>query len=220
MRTDAELVTLTTHDGVAVVRFDDGKVNAVSLAACEALRSAFATAATEARAIVLSGRPGFLSAGLDLAVVQSGDVAAFDRLLAAGGALYLEMLRSPVPIVAACDGHAIAAGALLLLCSDHRVGGRTDYRIGVTEVSIGVALPVLGSSLATLRLNRRYLHRAAVLAERFDPETAVDAGFLDELADDAVAVAVERARELAELDRTAYVETKRRIAEIAAGLAS
>ena len=41
----------------------------------------------------------------------------------------------------ACTGHAIAAGALLLLGADIRIGARGDFRIGLIETQLGMVLP-------------------------------------------------------------------------------
>src|SRR5439155_21901126 len=122
------------------------------------------------------------------------------------------MLRLPVPIVAACTGHALAGGALLLLCCDYRIGLRGDYRIGMPEVSIGVPIPDFGTRMAQLRLNRTRYVRAILLGETTGPDEAVQVGFLDEATDTPdglLAAAVARAEVLARLPREAYATAKR-----------
>jgi enoyl-CoA hydratase len=123
--------------------------------------------------------------------------------------LYRTILASPVPVIAACTGHALAAGALLLLCSDLRVGVRADYKIGLSEVRVGLALPEFGFTLAERRLDRRRLLRATVLGELVGPDEAVEFGFLDAVVDaDPVAAAVELAESLAPLSIAALVATR------------
>ena len=58
-----------------------------------------------------------------------------------GGALITRMFESEVPVVIACSGHAVAAGALLLLGADVRIGSRGAFRIGLIETEIGLVLP-------------------------------------------------------------------------------
>lgn len=165
---------------------------------------------------MLVGRPGCFSAGLDLAVVRSGDADLLAELMADALSLFEQLRDLTVPLVAACTGHALAGGALMLLCADRRIGLRGPHHIGLTEVSVGIALPTFGSTMAARRLDRRFLHRAAVLGERFEPEAAVAAGFLDELADDPLAESLRVAATLESLGRSdAYVETKARIASLA-----
>ena len=106
---------------MALLRFDDGRANAVSHAAIEAIHAGLARAEKEAGAAVLIGRPGRFSAGFDLSVIQQGRDAS-RALVTAGGELLLRIVESEVPLVAACSGHALAMGALLLLAADLRIG--------------------------------------------------------------------------------------------------
>jgi len=56
-------------------------------------------------------------------------------LVTAGAELALRLYGFPRPVVAACTGHAIAMGALLLLCADARLGTEGDFKIGLNEVA-------------------------------------------------------------------------------------
>ena len=203
------MIDVTELDDVAVVTVDDGKANALSFELIAALIEILEKRAATSKAIVLAGRPGMFSAGLDLAVVRGGDKERFDALLDACTGLYAAMLRSPVPIVAACTGHAVAGGALLLLCCDYRFGLRGAYKIGFGEMAIGLPLPRFGSSVARARLSRRHFIRATVLAEMVEPDEAVDFGFLDSVVEtDVVAWAAARAETLVPLTGRAYVVGK------------
>ena len=81
-------------------------------------------------ALVLHGRPGKFSAGFDLSVMTAGDIGAISALVSDGGALVRTLYGSSIPVVAACTGHALAAGALVLLGCDVRVGADVDCKIG------------------------------------------------------------------------------------------
>lgn len=207
-----EILRFDLKDRVAVLHFDDGKANAVSPAALEALNRGLDRAEKEAGAAVLFGRPGRFSAGFDLSVMRSGPEAA-GSLVGGGAELLARMADSPLPIVAGCTGHALAMGALLLLASDLRVGARGDFKIGLNEVAIGMTLPRFGCELAEERLSRRHRLRSAVMAELHDPDAAVDAGYLDRVveAKELSAAALAEAARLAELPAAAYAGTKRRM---------
>ena len=114
---------------VAVIHIDDGRANAISHAFIEALTDALERARNEASAVALFGRPGRFSAGFDLSVVNAGGSAA-QALVASGGAMLKAIYSHPLPLVVGCTGHAIAAGALILLAADSRIGtaGATDCR--------------------------------------------------------------------------------------------
>lgn len=199
------------EQGLAVLRLDDGKANALSPALVAQLREALTRAQKEASAVVLVGREARFSGGFDLASMRSGPAAA-RALVGAGAELLLDLYSLRLPVVAACTGHAVAAGALLLLASDLRVGVEGEYKIGLSEVAIGMTLPVFAVELARDRLSKRHFDRATSQAELYAPDGAVDAGFLDRLVPEASLLATARgeAARLAALSRPAFAASKLR----------
>ncbi len=197
---------------VATLRFDDGKANALSPVAIDGLNAGLDRAAKEAGAVLLTGRPGRFSAGFDLSTMKAGPDAV-RGLVSSGAELLLRLYESPLPIVMACSGHALAMGAVLLLGSDFRIGVAGDFKIGLNEVSIRMTLPVFAVEIARDRLSRRHFQRSVILAEIYTPEGAMDAGYLDRivppehLAEEAMA----EAARLAALPRRAFSETKQRV---------
>ena len=209
-------VTTERRDGVLIVHLDDGKANALSFDMIEAINSALdeAEGDDEVRAMVLHGRPGKFSAGFDLGVMFGDDMSAIIDLVADGGALVHRLYGSSVPVVAASTGHALAAGALLLLGCDVRVASDVEAKVGLNEVAIKMVLPNWALTIATDRLSKRHLQRALANARITAPREAVDVGFIDEVvpdgqeADRAVVIAAELA---ATLDPSAYIRTVRAI---------
>ena len=202
-------VTYTLSDDIAVLAIDDGKANALSHQVVETLDAGLDRAAEEAKAVVILGRPGMLSGGFDLKVMKSGP-EAMQNLVTKGAGFLLRLYTFPKPVVVGCTGHAMAAGALLLLAADSRIGLEGDFKIGLPEVSIGMPLPIFGVELARTRLAPPLLERATAQAEVFDPEMAVQAGYLDRLAtaetitDDVMA----EAKRLAALGGFAFEQTR------------
>lgn len=206
-------VQLSIEDGVAVVRLDDGKANAVSHALIDQVHAALDAAASDATAVAIIGREGKFSAGFDLSVMTQG-ADATRGLVKAGGELLMRLYTHPQPTVAAVTGHALAAGALLCLACDTRIGSaELPAKIGLNETAIGMGLPWYGIRLGEARLSVHHRQRAVLQAEIYDMVGALDAGYLDELvAPDAVAdTAIERARRLGQLPASAYSFTKRRL---------
>jgi enoyl-CoA hydratase len=202
------------RDDVAVVRLDDGKANAISQLVIDGLQQAFDRAEKEAGAVLWVGRPGRFSAGFDLGVMRSQPDAA-RSLVAAGAELFLRLFTHPLPTVAACTGHAIAAGAIGLLSADTRIGAEGEFKIGLNEVGIGMTLPVFGVELARHRLSKRHFTRAVIQAELYDPSAAVDAGYLDRVVPGEALFeeALREAARLAQLPRQAHAGTKLRCRE-------
>ena len=209
-------VTTERRDAVLVVHLDDGKANALSFDVIAAINAAIdeAEADEEIRALVLHGRPGKFSAGFDLGVMFGDDMSNIIRLVADGGALVHRLYGSSVPVVAASTGHALAAGALVLLACDVRIAGDVDAKVGLNEVAIKMVLPDWALTIAIDRLSKRHLQRALANARITTPRDAVDVGFVDEVVaeggelDRAVAVAAELA---ATLDPSAYARTVRAV---------
>ena len=207
-----EPLTYSLEDSVAVVRMDDGKANALSVAMIDAVLGALDRAQREAKAIVLAGRDERFCAGFDLRVMMSGPEQA-TALLARGSELLMRLYEAPLPLVIACTGHALAGGALVVLTGDVRIAAAGAFKIGLNEVSIGLPVPVLAMELARDRLTRTELHRATLLAQIYTPEDAQRAGYVDEVvpADQLLARAKAEASRLAALPATAYRATKTRL---------
>jgi enoyl-CoA hydratase len=207
----SETVRYELTDKVAVITLDDGKVNAVSPAVISTLNAYLDRAEGEASAVMLCGRAGRFSGGFDLSVM-TGSLDGMRDLVTTGAELLLRIYSFPRPVIAACTGHALAMGALLLVVSDQRIGARGDYKIGLNEVSIHLPLPVFGMELARDRLSKRHFTQATSQARIYDPETAIDAGYLDatEDADKLFAAALQLAGRMTALPHPAFRETKRR----------
>jgi len=202
-------LTTTIDDGVAILRFDDGKVNVLSHAAIDAFELALDRAAAEARAVCIVGREGKLSAGFDLAIM-TGEPDGAVRLVSRGAELLMRLYVHPQPVVVAVTGHALAAGALLVLVCDVRIGADVPAKIGLNETSIGMPLPQFAAELARDRLTPTALARATLAAEVYDPAGAVEVGYLDRVvpADGVVGAAVAEANRLGGYRAGAYARTK------------
>jgi enoyl-CoA hydratase len=205
-------VRLEMLDRVAVVRFDDGKANLLSREVLDALEEAveLCEEADEVGALLIIGRPMYFSAGLDRRIFL-GSPDAVAPLLSKVARLATRIYGSKLPVVTACTGNAIAAGALLLLAADLRVAVRGDYKIGLNETAIGLPLPGWASALARERLAREHYQRATLMAHLYSPDEALPAGFVDQVvdSDDLLAAALRGAEELAALDPEAYAATAR-----------
>ena len=206
------MLTYTLEGTTAIVTMDDGKANALSIPMIEALAQALARAESEASAMVLAGRAERFCAGFDLRVMMSGPDHA-RAMLTRGSGLLMKLFATPIPRVVACTGHAIAAGALVVLTGDHRIGTAGAYKLGMNEVAIGMPVPVLAMELLRARLATTELTRATLFAQIYTPDEARVAGYLDAVvpADQVLDQAKQTAARLGGLSRMAYRETKQRL---------
>jgi enoyl-CoA hydratase len=206
------LVSYESDGTIARITLDDGKVNALSLAMTRELNGAMDRAAAERAVVLLAGREGVFSAGFDLAALGEGGHGAME-MVRAGFELAERLLSFPRPVVMACTGHAVAMGVFLLLSGDYRIGAAGPYRFTANEVAIGLTMPRAAVEILRQRLAPAHFNRAAVLADVYTPDTALDAGFLDRVVDpaDLLGTAQDAAAQLAKLDPAAHAATKLRV---------
>lgn len=205
-------VTTEPRGSVLVIHLDDGRANAITPELLAGITDAVraAEADPEIKAIVVHGREGRFSGGFDLAVMRGDDLAAIGELAAGGAMLVHTLYGAKLPVVVACTGHAIAMGAMILLAGDVRVGAAGEFKIGMSELAIGMSLPSWALTILTERLDRKRLQEALMTARLYNPATAVEVGYLDEVvAPDEV---LDRALEVADglaatIDLRAYAAT-------------
>lgn len=208
----SNLVTYSRAGAISRIVMDDGKVNVMSIAMLEALHAAFDAAERDQTVVVLTGRGRAFSAGFDLNVLSSGSAQEIYTMLKAGGELALRILSFPLPVVAACNGHAYPMGAFLILAADVRLAAEGAYQIGMNEVAIGLTVPQFGLEVARSRLTPAYFNRAVLTGELFAPPEAVLAGFFDRMVPTAEldAAADQVAEALSKINLPAHAATKLR----------
>jgi enoyl-CoA hydratase len=203
------------ENGIAVIKMDDGKANAMDNVFFEEFSKSLDHVETNnAKVLIFAGRPGFFSGGLDLklvSILQPKELSTFYETFA------LTMLRVfslPIPTIAACTGHAIAGGAMLSFACDRRFIIDGNYKIQINEVLIGVPLPsfmllIGGSAIPQQWQNETLLHGKA-----YNPKEIVARNMFDAVVkegDDVVDYAKSEAEKLLALNLPAYAITKKRM---------
>jgi len=205
------ILNYSVENDIATLAMDDGKANALGHAMIGEINAALDRAQNEAKAVLISGREKRFCAGFDLEVMASGPDNV-RKLVGAGAELLMRLYEYRLPVVMACSGHALAAGGLLLLAADTRIGAAGAFKIGLPEVAIGMTLPIFGIELARDRLARNRFSEAVTQARIYGPDEAVAVGFLDETAtaETLIETASARAATLAALAQPAFANTKRK----------
>jgi enoyl-CoA hydratase len=207
-----ESVHYSLQGRIATLRIDDGKRNALSPEVLRAIYRALDRAESDQAIVIITGRESVFSAGFDLGVMKRGGLEAL-RMLGAGYALTARVLSYPYPVIAACNGHALAMGVFLMLSADYVIGSRGDFKIAANEVAIGLKMPRVAAAMLRHRLTPAAFQRAVTLSEYFDVESAQSAGFFDEVVDpmELKTRAEAHAESLQALDQRAHTASKRRI---------
>src|SRR5438093_1648177 len=209
-----EPVTYMLDDGIGLITLDDGKVNAMALPFFDALNAGLDRAEREKPpAVVITGRPGMFSAGLNLKVMPTLAPDDLRRTMLAFGRTMLRVFTFPIPTVAAVSGHAIAGGAMLSFACDLRVMAEGPFRLHLNEVAIGLVLPTWAIVLARAAVPTRWHTEAILHARAYTPDEALARGIVDAVArpaDGVLAQARALAAPLAALDQAAYAGSKAR----------
>ena len=208
----SDLISYHLDDGIATLTLSNGKVNAISPEVISAFNAALDQAEKDRAVVIITGQPGILSGGYDLKVMTASPEQAIE-LVRQGSSLTRRLLSHPFPVVIACPGHAVAKGAFLLLSVDYRIGVEGPFSIGLNEVQIGMTMHYAGIELARDRLRKSALHRSVINGEMFNPVSAVDAGFLDQVVkpEALLDTAREVAQQLKKINMRAHKNTKLKV---------
>ncbi|MHB9755749.1 enoyl-CoA hydratase/isomerase family protein [Streptomyces sp. BYX5S] len=210
---------VTRDGGVATVRVDRPKANAVNPAMIEEFLSVLPPLAAdpEVRCIVVTGTGRFFVAGADIAVMR--DLSA-DNQAKMRRWIHVQRLieQIPKPVVAAMNGHALGGGAELALACDLRILS-ADATFGFPEMGLGL-FPGAGGSQRLPRLVGPHLaKRLMIEGERLMPRRALELGLVDVVVeqDEFDAVVAERSRRLA-AQPTAAIGLLKRVVDEGYGL--
>ena len=208
------MLKVEQQDGVAVVRMERGKVNALDLELCEELTTRFRDLAQgEADAVVLTGKGTVFSAGIDLLRVLDGGPPYVQRYLVVFHHFCRTLFAFPRPLVAAVNGHAIAGGCVAACAADRRIMARGSGRVGIPELRVGVPFPAAPLEILRFAVPARHFQQLLYGGATVESKEAVECGLVeevvepDELLDRAVAVA----RDLAAMGAENFRLTKQQI---------
>lgn len=217
------MIEIENHGPMREIRLSRPPVNALNSELVSALRKALQGAAESGcEGVVLSGRPGMFSAGLDLKALLQMSREQMGEFWRDFFALLEQVARFPMPIVAALTGHSPAGGAVIALFCDRRIAADGPFKIGLNEVRVGLVVPWPIQAAFIRQLGAHRAGQLLVKGVLMSPAQALENGFVEEVvaAGETVSAALEWLRELAGLPRTAMLETRRMTREaLAAPLA-
>lgn len=163
-------------------------------------------------ALVVAGREGFFSAGVDLKAVPGYGPDEQRRSVEGINEMALTAYALPFPVIGAITGHAIAGGLVLALCTDIRIAS-TAGKYGLTEVKVGVPYPQAAIGVVRAELGPTAARVLALGNALVDAAECVRLGAFDEAlaAAEVTPRALEVARTLAAFPGEAYARTKREL---------
>ena len=207
------MIDFELNDGIGIVRMNNNSAkNSFDIEFAELFIDKVEQANQESKAIVISGVDTVFSAGYNVKIIGK-DQKATEKLVELGGKIVVQLLNIRKPVIAACTGHAIALGAVILLGCDFRIGASGNFKLGLNETQLGLALPVFATELAKQRIPHQHIHDVILGAGLHSPEQAQKYGFLDRVVDlDAVVPeSIALAQKLAEYSARTYAVHKKEL---------
>jgi enoyl-CoA hydratase/carnithine racemase len=153
-------------------------------------------------ALVTTGTGKFYSNGLDLDWIGSDECTNRAEFIGDVQRLLARFLTFSRPTVAAVNGHAFAAGAMLLLAQDFSVMRSDRGYFCLPEVDINIPFSLGMSALIAAKLPQPVFHEACTTGKRYGGADAARFGIVSESVPEADVLprAVARAAELAGKD--------------------
>jgi enoyl-CoA hydratase/carnithine racemase len=147
-----EFVRVESADGIATIRLDRPKMNALNAQVQDEIADAAAQVAADdaVRAVIIYGGERVFAAGADIKEMSSLGYPEMAVRSAALQAAFSAVADIPKPVVAAVAGYALGGGLELALCADFRVLGESA-KVGQPEILLGI-IPGAGGTQRLPRL--------------------------------------------------------------------
>tara|TARA_X000000368_G_scaffold416820_1_gene411623 strand:- start:1296 stop:1991 length:696 start_codon:yes stop_codon:yes gene_type:complete len=205
-----KIATLKKEDNISTIILDDGKANVFSSEMSKQVNECLDQIETESGCLIITGKEGMFSAGLDLKTIQGGDIGQIQEMSISAFKLLARIFSFPRPVIAACSGHGIALGTFLLCCCDYRIGVKGEFMLGANEMRTNMVIPTPILELIKFRVNDSHKYRAVLGAEMYTLTDAQDAGLIDEVVNpnELMNSAIEKAKDLATMGHPSYTLTK------------
>jgi enoyl-CoA hydratase/carnithine racemase len=182
----SEFVRVEIADGIATIRLDRPKMNALSMRVQAEIADAAAEVSADSavRAVILYGGERVFAAGADIkemAVLGYPEMATQSAALQAS---FTAVAGIPKPVVAAITGYALGGGLELALCADFRVLGESA-KVGQPEILLGI-IPGAGGTQRLPRLIGPAKAKDLIFTGRhMDAAEALAVGLADKVVPDA-----------------------------------
>ncbi|HMR18040.1 MAG TPA: enoyl-CoA hydratase/isomerase family protein [Sphingobacterium sp.] len=210
LRTKAE-------DHIYHVMLDRGKSNAMDVTMVNELIEAIDTAEKDLaiEGLILSGKEGFFSSGLDLIALYEYDEVQMKEFWTRFMLLLQKLVAFPKPVVSAITGHSPAGGCVLTLCCDYRIMAEGEYVIGLNEIPVGIVVPEAIFKLYAFWLGQGMAYRSLMEGKLFSPQEALKIGLVDEIVSLARIqnTVWQKIRNFTQFEKNAWQQTKRNFRE-------
>lgn len=203
-------LNIEVKDDVTYVTLNDGKANTLNTSSIAALTGAARELEKGRGGVVVTGSGRFFSAGLDLNEVLALDVTQLQDFAVRFEEMGRAWFSLPRPVVSAINGHCIAGGLILALTADFRMAAKSELKLGLNEVALGISLPPIVYHLLEPACSPSEVATVLLDAKIYGPDDALRAGLVHQVheAQDLVPQAAKLAAKLGATPGPAYADAK------------
>ncbi|MFK7766844.1 MAG: enoyl-CoA hydratase/isomerase family protein [Mariniblastus sp.] len=211
------MIELESQSGIAILRMNHGKVNAMDIEFCRSLsQTLLQVDSSDDRAAILTGNDRVFSAGVDLVRAADGGSDYLKEFLPALVDSFTTIFKFSKPLVAAINGHAVAGGCILAAACDTRLT-HSRAKIGLPELRVGVALPSIAIEIMRFVASTEAFQTMVTVGKNYRGEEAIKVGLADRIVDreKLMEEAVNAAEELLRIPATVFAISKRQMRSVA-----
>ncbi|AHI23470.1 enoyl-CoA hydratase/isomerase family protein [Corynebacterium vitaeruminis] len=171
--------------------------NAIDEQMVTELHAVCAVLEREPKVLIIAGRDGIFASGADIA--QLRERRRDDALRGVNSGIFSRIANLPMPVIAALDGYALGGGSELALAADFRIGA-PDIKVGQPETGLGI-MAAAGALWRLKEIVGEPLAKEILFAGRIlGAEEAERSGYVNSIAEDALAAAHELADRIGSQD--------------------
>ena len=179
------MIKTDINGDIGIISIDRPPVNAIN----PELVSSFSQALDSFKSddtingVILQGRDGIFSAGLDITHLFPKDREYIDSFWKDFSTLLVNMFSFPKPLYSSIGGHCPAGGTVMVIMSDYRIMSKGNYVIGLNEVDVGLTVPYGIGMVFQYVVGMRNAEDLLLKAKLISPDEALRVGLVDELCD-------------------------------------
>lgn len=205
-------IKVTLKDKIAVITLDRGRSNAINAEMVAELHQIIRDIENDANTVgvILTGKEGFFSAGLDLIELYDYDEEQIKDFWNKFLSFVATLAAFKKPLISAINGHSPAGGCVLAICSDYRVMSEGKYIIGLNEVPVGIIVPDSIFHLYAFWIGHAKAYQFILEGKLMDADEAFNYGLVDEVVNPAIILtaAERKMKKYIQLDQTTWQQTK------------
>jgi len=199
-------------DKLAVITLDRGRANPVNLEMLTDLISAVKDieANDEVGGMIITGKEGFFSAGIDLIEVYGYDEQQSKDFWTNFLLMQATLVAFKKPYVAAITGHSPAGGCIIAMGADYRIMADGPFIIGLNEIPVGIIVPDSVFQLYSFWIGKRKAYQYLLEGKLLNVNEAHADGLVDVIVDasEVLPLAEQKVRIYMKLNATTWSQSK------------